>query len=199
MTVKCKFLQPWRAYSVGAVADLKPELAKELAGGGVVEAIGGPPALASTPVAQDVTYDDDVVSAMEQTISELRQDLATAQSQVADYKARYEALQAQVGTQPAAAEQPAAADVVASSEPPAEPDTPGVAPGTFPELQVSEQTRQKLADAGFQSTQDVIDFGAQNDGLQSVEGIGKVTEAEVVEAINVYLATQDQGETGDAK
>ncbi|MEM8494443.1 MAG: hypothetical protein AAF663_03540 [Planctomycetota bacterium] len=188
MMIKAKFLKPWRGYGKNAVADLQPELASQLAKDQTVELIGGPPALADTPPKIDGDLE-----AMRKAVQDLTRQLQAAAKECAAWKARAEKAEAELVARPVVPATPPA-------EPPEQTDTPAVAPPAppepvdatklFTELKVSDATRAKMAAAGWRTVQDVIDFGDANGGLQAADGIGKVTEGEIVEAIKEFRAAE---------
>ncbi|MEN1680336.1 MAG: hypothetical protein AAGJ46_12150 [Planctomycetota bacterium] len=166
--LKVKFLEPWRAYRTGELAELEEPVAVELGDSKVVEVIGGAPILSPTPKPPPVDKDESAV------VTSLRRQLELVTAE------RDELLQKVAILQEAANEQiPDLSPAPPVSVPPAPADT-GEA---FPELDLPDATKQKMLDAGWKTTQDVIDFGNESGGLQSADGIGKVTEQAIAEAI----------------
>lgn len=173
---KCTFKQPWRAYQAGDTADLKDDRAAELAAGGYVEIIQGPPA---PPASEDgPEYDtSELAAALDRTINELRLRLEEAQAQAREWKEKYTALYQQTQQAPAE-ETPAAAPAEA---PPAPEQVDGAT--LFTELNLPESIRQKMADAGLRTIEDIRAAQAQEDGLVGLPGIGKVTAQQIEEEL----------------
>ncbi|MEM8863996.1 MAG: hypothetical protein AAGF31_00430 [Planctomycetota bacterium] len=180
MTLKCKFLEPWRGYKKDALGDLKPDLAEQLAADGIVEIVEGPPILAAEAATAEPAGSEAVATLQRQN-AELRQKLQACSSAHDGWKAKAEALTAEVDKLRASIKP---ADT--ASDPPA--DQQATDGELFPELNVSDDIKKKMAAAGWKTVQDVIDFGNANNGLVSAEGIGKVSAEAITDAIKEYQA-----------